>query len=442
MLHEGTSLKRTFVSYMIPAVAAQWVFALYTMIDGIFVAQGISGVALSAVNISMPFITFLFSVSLMFAMGSSTIIAIHFGKNDHAAANRLYTHNIVVLTCFALLLTVFVHLNLEWFARFLGATAETLPYVMDYVGTVSLFNCFFVVSYLFEILTVTDGHPRLATMFVTLGAVLHLILNVIFIYWLKWGVFGAGLSTGLSQVLQAILYLSHFLGKKSTLKFAHFHFMGGELWRTVKLGIPSGITEMSAGVVIFLVNHAIARFLHEDALVSFSIISYVNTIIVMSMMGVVQGLQPLVSFFHGRGNRNKCEALLKYALVSVTALLAVLVVPAWAFTDVVVSFFVSPQASMLFNDSIGIFRIYSLSFLLMGYNIVLGGYFTAIEREKSSAAISLGRGLVFIYLGLELLIRIAGAPGIWWAGTSSEAMCLCLAALLFVIYKKDAAKAA
>lgn len=426
---------------MIPAVAAQWVFALYTMIDGIFVAQGISEVALSSVNISMPFITFLFSVSLMFAMGSSTIIAIHFGKKDHDAANRLYTQNVVVLTGFAVLLTLLVHFNLEWFARFLGATTDTLPYVMDYVGTASIFNCFFVVSYLFEILTITDGHPRLATLYVTVGAILHLILNVVFIYWLKWGVFGAGLSTGLSQLFQAILYLSHFLSKRSTLKFTRFRFQGRELWRTIKLGLPSGITEMSAGVVIFLVNHAIVRFLSEDALVSFSIISYMNTIIVMSMMGVVQGLQPLVSYFHGKNDPKKCEALLKYGLTAVTGLLLVLVVPAWIFADVVVGFFVSPKMEALFNNSIGIFRTYSISFLLLGYNIVIGGYFTSIEREKSSAAISLGRGLVFIYVSIELLTFLVGAPGIWWVGTSSEIMCLGLVALLFVLYRKDMEKA-
>lgn len=425
---------------MVPAVAAQWVFALYTMIDGIFVAQGISEVALSSVNISMPFVTFLFSLSLMIAMGSSTIIAIHFGKKDYESANRLYTQNLVVLGGFAVLMTVLVHINLEWFARFLGATTDTLPYVMDYVGTVSLFSCFFVVSYLFEILTITDGHPRLATLYVTCGAVLHLILNVVFIYWLKWGVFGAGLSTGLSQLFQTLLYLSHFLSKRSTLKFTAFSFQGRELWRTIKLGIPSGITEMSAGVVIFLVNHAIVRHLSEDALVSFSVISYVNTIIVMSMMGVVQGLQPLVSFYHGRNDLRKCETLLKYGMVAVTALLLILVVPAWIGADVVVGFFISPKMEPLYSDSIAIFRTYSIAFLLLGYNIVLGGYFTAIEREKSSAAISLGRGLVFIYVGIELLTAIAGAPGIWWVGTSSETMCLGLSAFLFFLYRRDVAK--
>ncbi|MCC8166081.1 MAG: MATE family efflux transporter [Planctomycetes bacterium] len=440
MLHEGKSLKGTFISYMVPAVAAQWVFALYTMIDGIFVAKGISEVALSSVNISMPFITFLFSLSLMFAMGSSTIIAIHFGKKDYAAANRLYTQNIVTMAVFAIVMTILVSLNLERFARFLGATTETLPYVMDYVGTASYFNCFFVVSYLFEILTITDGHPKLATLFVTCGAILHLILNVVFIYWLKWGVFGAGLSTGLSQLFQAILYLSHFLSKRSMLKFVAFRFQGRELWRTIKLGLPSGITEMSAGVVIFLINHAIIRYFGTDALVSFSVISYVNTIIVMSMMGVVQGLQPLVSYFYGRNDWKKCETLLKYGLVAATAIPLVMIVPAWIGADVVVGFFVSPEMRTLFEDSVSIFRTYSVAFLLLGYNVVLGGYFTAIEREKSSAAISLGRGLVFIYLSIELLTSLAGGSGIWWVGTASEGMCLGLSAFLFFLYRRDLAK--
>ena len=94
---EGRSLKHDFFRFIIPSLTAQWVYALYTMIDGLFVARGVSELALSGVNIAMPFVTFLFSAALMFAVGSSTIIAILLGKKEDERANEVFTQNILTV---------------------------------------------------------------------------------------------------------------------------------------------------------------------------------------------------------------------------------------------------------------------------------------------------------------------------------------------------------
>ena len=97
MSNKKKGLFRKFLSFAIPSMIAQWVFALYSMVDGMFVARGVSEVALSAVNISTPFNTMLFSISLMFAVGCSTIVSICFGRSDREKANRVYTQNILVV---------------------------------------------------------------------------------------------------------------------------------------------------------------------------------------------------------------------------------------------------------------------------------------------------------------------------------------------------------
>ena len=136
---EGKSLKGDFMKFIIPSIAAQWVFALYTMVDGIFVARGVSEVALTAVNISMPFSVGMFSLSLMFAVGNSTIVAIKLGQGKKKEADELFTQNIVLMTIVSILISVLVLTFLEPFARFLGATDNILPYAKDYIGTVAPF---------------------------------------------------------------------------------------------------------------------------------------------------------------------------------------------------------------------------------------------------------------------------------------------------------------
>ena len=110
---EGKSLKSDFLRFIIPSIIAQWVFSLYTMVDGIFVARGVSEVALTAVNISMPFTTGLFSVSILFAVGNSTIVAIFLGQGEKQKANEVFTQNVVLLCILSVLITILVMIFLD-----------------------------------------------------------------------------------------------------------------------------------------------------------------------------------------------------------------------------------------------------------------------------------------------------------------------------------------
>ena len=130
---EGKSLKSDFLRFIIPSIIAQWVFSLYTMVDGIFVARGVSEVALTAVNISMPFTTGLFSISILFAVGNSTIVAILLGQGEKERANEEYTQNVVLLCTLSVLITILVIVFLEPFARFLGATDNIISYAKTYI---------------------------------------------------------------------------------------------------------------------------------------------------------------------------------------------------------------------------------------------------------------------------------------------------------------------
>lgn len=136
---EGKSLKSDFLRFIIPSIIAQWVFSLYTMVDGIFVARGVSEVALTAVNISMPFTTGLFSISILFAVGNSTIVAILLGQGEKERANEVFTQNVVLLCTLSVLITILVIVFLEPFARFLGATDNILSYAKTYIGTIAPF---------------------------------------------------------------------------------------------------------------------------------------------------------------------------------------------------------------------------------------------------------------------------------------------------------------
>ena len=430
MNFEGVSLKKSFWRFVWPSVLAQWIFALYTMVDGMFVARGVSEVALSAVNIASPFVNFLFSVSILFAVGTSTIVAIFLGQGKHREANQANTQNLAVSGLIALMIMAAVWLCLDPLVMFLGATESTVGYVRQYILSILPFTWFFISSYTFETLVKTDGYPRFAAIAVTTGALTNCVLDYLFVMVFHWGIGGAGVATGISQMLTVFLYLRHFLSEKATIRFAKPDWNFGQFCRVVKIGLSSGLTELSAGFTVFMFNHAILRCIGEQGIVSYTIIAYVNTIVVMSMVGIAQGIQPLISFYYGKGQQEACNRLLRYAVTTAVGMAGTAFLASMAGADGMVSLFISKNLESLREYSAAVFRIFSLSFLVLGFNIVGAGYFTAIERPKESLVISLGRGMVIMAGALAGCIALAGGRGIWWAPTVSETVCLGITLIL------------
>lgn len=434
---EGKSLKGDFFRFIIPSIAAQWVFALYTMVDGIFVARGVSEVALTAVNISMPYIMALYAVSILFAVGTSTVVAIMLGEKRVKKANEVFSQNIFLLTIFSVIITAAVMLNLRPIAVFLGATDVNIEYVLDYLGAIAPFSGLFILSYSFETLIKTDGYPKMATFIVTAGSLLNVVLDYIAVMRLDMGIRGAALATGVSHVALIAMYLVHFCGKKGVIKFTRFHLDIPLVWREIKNGIPSSITELSPGLIIFLFNQAIIHYLNEDALVSYTIISYVNSLAVMTMVGIAQGYQPLISYYFGKRRMDKCGKLLKYGIIAVVVSSFVFTLACMTGTEGIVRLFIDSEDSGLIPYSVHVFRIFALSFLLAGYNVVIGAYFTAIERPVAATLISLARGMVMLALSLLLLTAIFGGAGIWWSPLVSEVLSLILTLILLIPYLRS-----
>lgn len=423
---EGKSLKQDFVRFVIPSVVAQWVFALYTMVDGIFVAKGVSEVALTAINIAAPYIMALYAVSILFAVGTSTIVAIYMGAGRGQQANKVFTQNIVWLIGLSMVITGLMMWKLEDAALFLGATELNKQYVMEYLGAIVPFSGLFILAYSFETLIKVDGYPKRATIIVTWGVVLNVILDYLMVIRWKMGIRGAAVATGISQVFLIVLYLGHFLGKQGTIKFCRFRWDFGILWRQIRNGISAGITELSPGVVIFLFNQMIIRYLSEDALVSYTIISYVNSIVIMCMVGISQGYQPLVSYYFGKKRRDVCDKLLRYGNGAVTVVMLLAGAVCLGMADWIVSLFVSGEMRELHQYSVQVLRIYSLSFLIAGYNIVISGYFTAIEQAAAATVISVSRSLMVLLAALIGLTAVFGGAGIWWSPLAAEGITLIL----------------
>ena len=198
----------------------------------------------------------------------------------------------------------------------------------------------------------------------------------------------------------------------------------------MSIGIPDCITEASMAVVVLLFNQSILRFIGEDALVSYSVICYVNTLILSTMIGISQGMQPICSYYYGKKDREAVLNILDMGLkvVKVASVASFLIVV--IFTNQIVSMFIDKIDENMFNYTVTTLRVFSFAFLIMGYNVITSGFCTAIGRPMLAGVVSIGRGVVVITISLVVMLFLFGGKGIWIATVVSEVVVLVMARMI------------
>lgn len=172
------NLKRQFFKFVIPSIIAMWVFSIYTIVDGFFVANFAGELELSAVTIVIPYVNFLFAIAIITGVGSQTIIGIELGKGNRDEANKVFTFIIIFILAFAGLLAALALIFMDKIILFLGANSTLFPLSHDYLSVIVFFSPFYIISYAFEVLVKVDGFPRTAI----IGAVSACLTNIILDY--------------------------------------------------------------------------------------------------------------------------------------------------------------------------------------------------------------------------------------------------------------------
>lgn len=423
-MQKKQSLLKQFFHFSAATVASLMVFSLYSIVDGLFVARGVGEYAMTAVNLSVPFVNLLFSIAVIFAVGTSTIIAYLLGQKNAQSANKLFSQNLATLVVIGVTISVLVLAFTEPLARLLGAEEVTLEYTIHYLQGLAPFAVCFMISYNLEVLVKTDGRPRLALITVCVGCVANCVLDYLAIFHWGLGIWGAAAATGVSQLLTCLIYLTHFLGKHTTFHPVRFRMDWKIYRRLLPIGISDGLTELCNGLMIFLFNHTILRCIGTDGLVAYTIIAYANTLVINITMGVSQGSQPLISFQNGRGDGAAIGKLLRYGLRTMCGIAAVCFTVLFLAAPKLVAIYLPEAGAEMLTFATDAFRRYSLCYLPVGFNIYIAGFLTAMERPLPAVSISTGRGLLLQGSILLLLAAVLGGGSIWFAPVISEVLCL------------------
>lgn len=410
MKYEKTVFK-TILRYAIPSVVSMWIFTLYTMVDGIFIGKYVGALGLAGVNITMPLINLTFAIGIMIAIGSSTMIAIHYGEGDWTAGNKIFTTAVCSLLSCGILISILITIFMEPVINFLGGGGNLYPYVKDYLSVIILFCVCYMTGYALEIYIKVDGNPVYPTLCVITGGVVNILLDYIFVVIFHWGIKGAAFATGLSQVTTTSLLFYYIFFRTKRIKFVKIKYSLLNLLKIMKVGFAEFLAEVSTGISIFVFNLVILKNLGEKGVSAFGIIGYISSFITMTMIGFNQGVQPILSFNLGAKEHKKIFEIIKNSFF----ILGVLGI----FFYTLINIFSANIVSIFLNDIEDInltkkaLTTYSFAYLICGFNIFSAGYFTAVDMVKISTIITMLRGILLLVLFILILPIFLGTTGIW-----------------------------
>lgn len=407
------------------------IFSLYSMVDGFFVSKYVGVEALSAVNLSMPFINIVFALGIIAAVGSQTMCGVFIGRKNYMKANKIFSFNIKTVTIFSIILTVLFYFNMDTIARLLGATEELGPLVIEYLGHIVYFVPFLMISYNFEVMVKVDGFPRLAVATVITCGLSNVILDYVFVGLMGHGLAGAAVATGFSQVISTVVYLIHFTVGKSNLEFVEVKFSFDTLKSIFSLGVGDFVSEVGIAMIVLFYNIFIIKFLGEKSIATFSVISYVNNLALTCFAGITQGTQPLLSYYYGKKDYDSLKKLFRLATAAIFVTGVVFLAASQLFPERIFRIFLDVDKETL-SYSVESLRKFSISFMITGFNVLIAAVCVSFLKPKYSVTINILRSFVTIYLALFVLTMVEPTL-IWFASALSEGVTLIFA---YYFYKR------
>lgn len=409
-----------FLSYAIPSALANFISSLYTVVDGIFVGQGVGDTALAAVNIVLPFTVVLFGIASMLAVGGGALVSKNVGANNIDKALNIFRQVMKLLLIICIVTTIVCVVFPEQIVRMLGATDNLEPMATEYLRYYAIFCTPNLVGIVLNSFVRNDNRPKLAMFSTIAGAITNVILDYVFIFPLGMGIKGAAIATGLGQIVTVSMLLPHFLRKRGVLSFGNASLNKDTLKEVLNVGFPSFFGQLSFSIIVFLHNIAFSNYMGEIGISTYSIINYITTNIYMVLLGLTFGAQPLISYNFGRKDKHK---MLKFYKINVISSLVVSISAAaicYIFgTSVVGIFTTDPKIAELAYNGI---KIACLAYIVGSVNLDTLVYYQAVEIPLFSNLFCVFRAMVFLPICLYVLPKIFGLNGIWASVLISESL--------------------
>ena len=414
--------------FALPSIVMMIFTSFYGVVDGIFVSNFTGSTAFASLNLVWPYIMILGGVGFILGVGGTALVSYQMGTGDRKLANRTFSLIVYAGIVVGLLLTLFGELTMAPVCRLMGASEEMLPYCVKY-GRVMLLGIIpFTLQNMFQSFLVAAEKPRLGLWVTVAAGITNMGLDYLFMGPFHWGVVGAAWATMLSECVGGLIPLLYFCFPNSSLyRLGRTRWDGAALLQTCTNGMSEFVTNISMSLVNMLYNLQLMKYIGEDGVAAYGVIQYVAFFFVAIYIGYSMGTAPIVSYHYGAENYDELKNLFRKGMGFIAVAALCMITLSQTLANLVAGIFVGYDAELTALTAHA-FRIYSLAFLMSGFNIYGSDFFTALNNGKISAAISFIRTVILEMSAVMLLPLAFGMDGIWIALPIAEALALIVTA--------------
>ena len=420
--------------YIVPAMISNAAFFVLTIVDGMFVGNGVGIDALGAVSIAMPYVMLVGAISVLFTIGGVAVAAVRLGRGDDEGANQAFMHSTAAIIGVFALLTIAGTAFSDQVATILGANETFHGMVSDYVFWYSFF---LIPAGLFTCLSNfarNDGDPKLSTVASLVCTAANIFGDWLMVYPLQRGVGGAALATGASQVFAVVILLTHYFRKKGKLRFRRFKVSIPLYQKILLRGLPEMVSQFAAPITTYSMNRVLMGI--GDAHVNaYSVIGYAGSLFVSLIYGLAAGLQPLFGQSYGA----KDDKSLRYYIKSGLTMSIVGGIALFGLT-----FLIGRPICLLFGADAAAIDIvvdalpkYCLNYVFATSSAVIAAYLFSTKRTQYAIPLNVCRSIIFNFLCINFLPLLFGENFVWFTVAVAEGICFVIALALWHSSEKN-----
>lgn len=427
---------KNLLKFIMPTIFMMIVTSIYGIVDGFFVSNFVGKNAFAAVNLIMPVLMAIGAFGFMIGTGGSALVAKTLGEGQKEKANQYFSMLTYVIIIFSLVITIIGFIFMPQIARALGASDLIIDDCILYGRILIAAEIFFMLQNSFQSFLVTAGKATFGLIISIAAGISNIILDFVLVYVFDFGIEGAAAATVFSQIVGGLIPFIYFARKNdSLLRLVKTKIQLKPLGKACLNGSSEMLTNLSTSLVSIVYNFQLMKIAAENGVSAYGVIMYVSIIFMSFFFGYSIGVNPIIGYNYGAKNSAELKNVLKKSLVLTAIVSVVMVVAAVLLSGAISKIFVGYDAE-LHNMTSNALKLYSLSFLICGFNIFSSAFFTGLNNGVVSAVISFTRTLVFQVAAVILLPMILGINGIWLSVAVAESLTLVLTVVFLVTNKK------
>ena len=424
------SVKKLLLRYAIPSIVAMLSSSLYNMIDSIFIGHGVGAMAISGLAITMPIMNVIAALGTLVSVGGATLMSVKMGQGDKKSAEYILSNVLMLNVIIGLCLTAAGVIFLDDILYFFGASENTIPYAREFMHIILSGTAVTHVYLGLNDMLRASGYPGKAMGVILTAIAINCVLNPLFIFGFKWGIAGSAFATVIAQTVAMSIELVHFMRKKHFIHFERKMF--GLKAHIVKgifsIGVSPFLMNICASIVVIFINKSLMTYGGDFYVGAYGIINRVLMVFIMIVIGLNQGMQPIVGYNFGARKFDRVARALRYAIFAAVAVTTSGFLMAEIFPHLLANMFTGDQ-ELIDIASKGM-RIVLIMFPIVGFQMVTANFFQSIGKVRKAILLSLTRQMLFLVPLLIILPRFMGTLGVWMSMPIADSLATVLAVFL------------